>query len=109
MKAKALIGYLITGFLMLDQKAWAADKRSPRVSPHTVSFELRHPTREMRQPILSPQDVSGVVPRAIRGGQPLQMLNPFAPAQYGRARESVSLDPDNLGKVNGINFASISF
>jgi hypothetical protein len=108
MKRRALIAYLITGLLLSDQAASAADKRSPAVSPHTA-FELRHPAREIRRPILSSQDVSGVVPRAIRGGQPLQMLNPFAPAKYGRAQESVSLDPDDPGKVNGINLASISF
>jgi hypothetical protein len=50
-----------------------------------------------------------VIPRAIRGGNPLQMLNPLAPAKYGKADESVSLDPDIPGKVNGINFVSISF
>jgi len=35
-----------------------------------------------------------VIPRAIRGGNPLQMLNPFAPAKYGTAEENVSLDPN---------------
>jgi hypothetical protein len=50
-----------------------------------------------------------VIPRAIRGGHPLQMLNPFAPAKYGTAEESVSLDPDVPGKGNGINFVTISF
>jgi hypothetical protein len=108
MKRRALIAYLITGLLLLDQAAWAADKRSPTVSSHTA-FELRHPTREIRRQILSSRDVSGVVPRAIRGGQPLQMLNPFAPPKYGRAGESVSVDPDDPGRVNGINFVSISF
>jgi hypothetical protein len=50
-----------------------------------------------------------VIPRAIRGGNPLQMLNPLAPAKYGTAAESVSVDPDVPGRVNGINFVSISF
>jgi hypothetical protein len=53
--------------------------------------------------------VSGVVPRAIRGGNPLEMLNPFAPAKYGTAEENVSLDPDVPGRVNGTNFFGISF
>jgi hypothetical protein len=50
-----------------------------------------------------------VIPRAIRGGKPLQMFNPFAPAKYGTANESVSIDPDAPGKVNGIIFVSIPF
>jgi hypothetical protein len=50
-----------------------------------------------------------VIPSAIRGGDPLQMLNPRAPAKYGTAEENVSLDPDVPGKGNGIKFFSISF
>jgi hypothetical protein len=50
-----------------------------------------------------------VIPRALRGGDPLQMLNPRAPAKYGTAGENVSLDPDVPGKGNGIKFFSISF
>ena len=50
-----------------------------------------------------------MIPRAIRGGNPLQMLNPFAPAKYGTSEENVSFDPDVPGKANGINFFSISF
>jgi len=43
----------------------------------------------------------GVVPRAIREGNPLQMLNPAAPARYGTAQQSVTLKPDEPGKRNG--------
>jgi hypothetical protein len=37
------------------------------------------------------------------------MLNPLAPAKYGTADESVSVDPDVHGRVNGIIFVSIPF
>jgi hypothetical protein len=37
------------------------------------------------------------------------MLNPLAPAKYGVANESISVDPDVPGKVNGIIFVSIPF
>ena len=43
----------------------------------------------------------GVVSRAIREGNPLQMLNPAAPARYGTAQQSVTLKPDEPGKRNG--------
>jgi hypothetical protein len=62
-----------------------------------------------RPVLLSQPGVSGVIPRAIRGGNPLQMLNPFAPSKYGTAEENVSFDPDVFGKANGINFFSVSF
>ena len=109
MKTETLIACLATGLLTLGQPARAAS--TPTTAPsHTASFESRHRARQIHQPaILSQPGVSGVIPRAIRGGNPLQMLNPFAPAKYGTAEENVSFDPDVPGKANGINFFSVSF
>src|SRR5438874_7416016 len=109
MKTKILIACLATGLLTLGQAARAA--ANPATAPsHTGSFESRHHARQThRPPTLSEQNISGVIPRAIRGGNPLQMLNPFAPAKYGTAEENVSLDPEVTGKGNGINLLSISF
>jgi hypothetical protein len=100
MKRKTMILGLISGFLTVAQPAWSAPK----------SFESRQHARQTRRSAtVSTPQVSGVVPRAIRGGNPLQMLNPLAPAKYGTANESVSIDPDVPGKVNGIIFVSIPF
>ena len=100
MKTKTLIACLIAGLLTLGQPAWA--DRNP--------FESRQNARQTHRPaIVARSAVSGVIPTAIRGGNPLQMLNPFAPAKYGTAEESVSLYPDVPGKWNGIKFVSISF
>jgi hypothetical protein len=109
MKTKTVIACLATGLLTLGQPVRAAG--NPATAPsHIASFESRHHARQTHRPTpLSPQAVSGVIPRAIRGGNPLEMLNPFAPAKYGTAEENVSLDPDVPGKANGINFFSISF
>jgi hypothetical protein len=71
-------------------------------------------------PPIHPREVTGVVPRAIRGGNPLQMLNPRAPARYGTAQESVITtayyprrstieDPGYPGKWRGIKFFSFVF
>jgi hypothetical protein len=60
-------------------------------------------------PPLRARDVQGVVPRAIRGGNPAQMLNPRAPARYGTAEQSVLLKPDGSGKWNGIKLFEIVF
>jgi len=109
MKTKTLIACLATGLLTLGQSARAAG--TPTTAPsHTASFESRHHARQTHRPaVLSPPVVSGVIPRAIRGGNSLQMLNPFAPAKYGTAEENVSFDPDVPGKANGINFFRVSF
>jgi hypothetical protein len=50
-----------------------------------------------------------VVPRAARGGNPLQMLNPAAPARYGTWVESTSFDPNIPGKWKGIKLFEILF
>jgi hypothetical protein len=109
MKTKALIACLATGLLTLGQPVRAASKRAPALAPVT-SFEHRHHAPQTHRPAtLSQQAVSGVIPRAIRGGNPLQMLNPLAPAKYGTSEENISVDPDVPGKINGINFVSIPF
>jgi hypothetical protein len=100
MKRKIVIVCLISGFLTVAQPAWTA----PR------SFESRQQARQTHRPAaFSTREVSGVIPRAIRGGNPLQILNPLAPAKYGTANESVSIDPDVPRKANGIIFVSIPF
>jgi hypothetical protein len=109
MKTKPLIACLTIAFLALSQPARAAD--NPATTPsRTGFFGFSHHGRQTHRPAPLPRPaVSGVIPRAIRGGNPLQMLNPFAPAKYGTAEENVSLDPDVPGKWDGIKFFSISF
>jgi hypothetical protein len=85
MKTKTFIACLATGLLTLGKPARAASNPAATHS-HTASFESRHHARQTAWPaVLSQPGVSGVIPRAIRGGNPLQMLNPFAPAKYGAA------------------------
>lgn len=105
MNTKTLIACLSIGLLTLGQPVQAAGNRTA-----ALSFESRHHAREShRAAALSAPVVSGVIPRVIRGGNPLQMLNPFAPTKYGTAEENVSFDPDVPGKGNGINFFRVSF
>jgi hypothetical protein len=59
-------------------------------------------------PISERGNVQGAIPRGVRGGNPLQLLNPKAPAQYGTAAQSVVLDPDT-GKWRGIKLFEIFF
>ncbi|MEY2505655.1 MAG: hypothetical protein QOG27_1935, partial [Verrucomicrobiota bacterium] len=104
MRTKALLVCLTLGFLSAAQSNLAAGNRTT-ISSRRASFESRQSARPTRGPaIFSQRAVSGVIPRALRGGNPLQMVNPFAPAKYGTARESISVNPDVPGQVNGINF-----
>ena len=109
MKTKTLIACLLAGFLTLAQPVRAAADRGTALS-QTTSFGHRNRAQQAHRPaILSQRDISGIIPRAIRGGDLMQVLNPGATAKYGTAEENVSLDPGVPGKGNGINFFSISF
>jgi len=59
-------------------------------------------------PPLKKENTDGVLPRAARGGNPFQMLNPKAPPVYGKAEDSVVLDPET-GKWKGIKLFTINF
>ena len=70
------------------------------------------PVRAMETPppLLERPAVQGVAPRAFQpGGNPLQMLNPWAPARYGTWVESTAFDPNHPGKWNGIKLFEIIF
>jgi hypothetical protein len=54
------------------------------------------------------EEVRGVIPRAFRGGNPLQMFNPKAPAKYGTAQDSLTYNPFT-GKYDQIKFFEIVF
>ena len=109
MKTKILIACLTTGLLAAGPAVHAADQRAIAPS-HTSSFEHKHHAPEPHWfAMLGARNASGVIPRAIRGGDPLQMLNARAPEKYGTAEENVSWDPDVPGRGNGIKLLSISF
>jgi hypothetical protein len=52
--------------------------------------------------------VQGAVPRAIQGGNPLQMFNPWAPPQYGTGEQSVAYNPFT-GRYDQIKLFEIVF
>jgi hypothetical protein len=109
MRTKILIVCLAAGFLGLGQSGQAAGNRAI-AGKHSASFQSKYHARQAhRSATISEQTVSAVIPRAIRGGNPLQMFNPLAPAKYRTAEDNVALDPDVAGKGSGINLFSISF
>jgi hypothetical protein len=94
------------------------------VSAQTFTAPARaQQVQRKKAPPLPRREVTGVIPRAIRGGNPLQMLNPRAPARYGTAEESVLYeanaadssrrtvvsDPNYPGKWRGIKFFTFLF
>lgn len=62
----------------------------------------RSKPRERTAP-LSREPVDGVIPRATRGGNLLQLINPRAPRKYGTSQEAVVFDPAPMNQVPGQN------
>ncbi|HEY2125506.1 MAG TPA: hypothetical protein VGG94_08605 [Chthoniobacterales bacterium] len=60
-------------------------------------------------PVSQGRDVQGAIPRGFRGGNPLQMVNPKAPARYGTWVDNTSFDPNVPGKWKGIKLFEIVF
>jgi hypothetical protein len=91
-------------------ETYRAPVRPPRKQP-----------KERKAPPLPPAPVEGVIPRAVRGGNILQMFNPKAPAIYGTSQEAIVYDPapihavvyqngqNDPGKWRGIKFFVFRF
>jgi hypothetical protein len=77
----------------------------------TFTAPVTHPKHRPRPapPVSQKTEVDGVIPRAIRGGNPLQMFNPFAPRKYGTSQEAVSYDPNDPYRWRGIKFFEFRF
>ena len=99
--------YLIAAFCL------AVAVTTSQGQTYTTGADSRVP-REKRVPQRPPApyypgEVTGVIPRAFQGGNPLQMFNPKAPRRYGTAEEAVTYDPYNPGKWKGIKFFEFRF
>ncbi len=75
----------------------------------TANPRVTLPARPSPAPPITPTARGGVVMTAVRNGNPLQMLNPAAPARYGNAQEHVTYDPANPGKPKGIKLFEWTF
>jgi hypothetical protein len=51
---------------------------------------------------------SGIIVQVVKTKNPLQLINPFAPAEYGLAEDNVFRDPIDR-KITGWKFFSIDF
>jgi hypothetical protein len=107
MKATTLTILMVAALAACDQ-ASAVSSQHAR-SHSTTLVQRRHSVQTHRPAAEARPQVTGVIARAIRSGNPLQMLNPLAPAKYGTAEENVVLDSDVPGKWDGIKLLSISF
>jgi hypothetical protein len=73
----------------------------------TTTTKAKKQAKAQQRVPLAKREPQGVLQRAGRGGNPLQMLNPKAPAQYGTAADSLVYD--DSGKWRGIKLFEIVF
>ena len=86
--------FAILGMTLIASAAFAQTYTAPVIT-------RRVPGPPKPAPPLPAIAPGGVIPRAARGGNPLQMLNPAAPARYGTAQQSVTVKPESPGNRSG--------
>jgi hypothetical protein len=104
MKKLVMFGILMIVASLVFAQSPQTQKKTKTFTAKTVSKTRPAPS----PPPLRKENTEGVLARATRGGNPLQMLNPKAPAVYGRAEDNVFLDPET-GKWKGIKLLTINF
>jgi hypothetical protein len=82
-------------FAIAATSTFAETYRAPIVSRSKAQRERTVP--------LAPRKVDGVIPRAVRGGNLLQMFNPKAPAKYGTSQEAICYDPAPMNQTPAQN------
>ena len=95
---------MIAILAVLVTTAFAKEYRAP--------IGRQKPVRAMETPppFLERPAVQGALPKAFAPGRnPLQMLNPWAPARYGIWVDNTAFDPNHPGKWNGIKLFEIIF
>jgi len=111
-----------TCLLVLCLVAAAAASAAAQTT-YRAPIEPTRPKSNGERPVtpLPPREVDGVIPRATRGGNLLQLINPKAPAKYGTSLDAVVFDaePMNLpvpqngrsdaGKWKGIKLFVFNF
>ena len=118
MKKKLLVSTIlamIAGMALAQEQGQVPGQGQGQLS--TTVLTTTTATGEVRTTILKPRvpaaaplvPTEGVVQVAIRQGNPVQLINPVAPARYGNGQEHVMHDPNDPGKPKGISLFAWSF
>jgi len=92
-----------------DTPATHASPFDPLAEPKGLSAPAGKKRVKVEKPApVTRSEVRGVIPRAVLGGNPLQMFNPRAPAKYGTAEQSLAYNPFT-GKYDQIKLVEIVF
>jgi len=105
LEGKIMKKYLTSAVLIVTAAAAIAAPQT-----YTAPIKPKRAVKKATPPPLRKEEVRGVLVRAFApGNNPLQMLNPKAPAaRYGTAQQHVVIDPET-GKWKGIKLFEIIF
>ena len=71
---------------------------------------VRERNRVNNAPVVIGPRTDGVIPRAVRSGNPLQMINPAAPAEYGSGQDVTRHDGDDpFQRAQGLRLYAVEF
>jgi hypothetical protein len=89
----------------------ASASADPQKKSYSATANPKATSNPLKSPPVTPlgSEVRGAVPRGFKGGNPLQMLNPKAPAIYGTWVDNTTFDPNVPGKWKGIKLFEIVF
>ena len=109
MKKLAILAFALSAFAVYGQSNLSADK-----AVESAGAQRGKPTPRLGQAPKANEIVrgnvvySGVAVQVVRTSNPLQLVNPAAPARYGSAEDNVLRDP-TTGRSEGLKFLSIRF
>ncbi|PYJ07136.1 MAG: hypothetical protein DME25_04550 [Verrucomicrobia bacterium] len=107
---------LLPVFVALAAKAEPTNA-PPQAAPESLQTEAAKPSRETPPVIkeLKPNEIeagnltySGILVEAVKVDNPLQLINPAAPEEYGSPEDNVVRNPMD-GKVAGLKIFSLQF
>ena len=99
--------FLIASFLLVAA-AISADAQSVRGTLSAPTGDTRTDRTERRTAPVRARRAEGALPRAARGGNPIQMINPAAPRRYyGEVEDTVTYDPNDPRRVTGLILVGI--
>ncbi len=98
--------FLCSAFAALAQSAAtdAIPKESDSIAAPRVELRLTRPSVRLQRRVR----LSSPLIEAAREGNPLQLVNPFAPARYGDGWSNVAFDPIT-GRARGIRLFAVRF
>lgn len=100
--------YIVAAVLIMTAGAVVAEPQTYSARSKTRQ-SVKRVVKKKTPPPLQKEQVRGVIVRAFGpGNNPVQMINPKAPAKYGTAQQSVVVDPET-GKWKGIKLVEIVF